>query len=363
MKTIKEIFLKYGQQYIDQFQDQMPNNHLSVIQAIIKCKTDSCGFSIFKCEDCHTRHFFPLSCGNRHCPNCGMQKSRVWLEKQLNEQLPGAYFMITFTMPAQLRNFIRANQRQAYSSMFGAAADSMKKIALDQRHIGGNLPGFFGVLHTWGKCLQYHPHIHFIVAGGAFTTEDQKWHKARNNFYLPVKALSIIYRAKFKNLMNSLGLLAFIPKDVWQIDWNVNCKAVGNANASMKYLAPYVFRVAISDSRIIKVENRLVYFKYKKQKSRRQRVMKLDVLEFIRRFLQHVLPRGFVKIRHYGFMNKSCRLDIQTIRRIICETLEVIGTWIAPRSKPKCPDCQGKLIFWNYYLPVQRYTGLSPGDT
>ena len=156
------------------------------------------------------------------------------------------------------------------------------------------MPGFFGVLHTWGRQMSYHPHIHYIVPGGALSRTDGKWHCSRIDFILPVKAMSKIFKAKFRDIMKKSRLYPQIPSDVWNQKWVVNCQAIGAGEQSIKYLAPYVFKVAISNSRIVKVEDRRVFFKYRKNKSNRWRTMALDVMEFLRRFLQHVLPTGFI---------------------------------------------------------------------
>ena len=194
--------------------------------------------------------------------------------------------MLTFTVPESLRRFIRSHQRIAYAILFKASAEAIKKLAADGRHIGGDLPGFFGVLHTWGRTLEYHPHIHYVAAGGALSSNDRTWHPSRLDFYLPVKALSKVFRAKFRDEMRAAGLIHEISPRVWQTEWNVNCQAVGESSASLKYLSPYVFKVAIANSRIVKVENRTVTFRYKKSHSNRWRSLTLHVMEFIRRFLQ-----------------------------------------------------------------------------
>jgi ribosomal protein L32 len=141
----------------------MPEAHRKVIDAIIACRTEACGVALYECEKCGQFHRVHRSCGNRHCPTCQYQKSRQWLEKQMKRQLPGHHFLITFTVPDSLRHFIRKNQRIAYSALFKTSSEAMKKLAPDQHYIGGDLPGFFGVLHTWGRTLEYHPHIHYIV--------------------------------------------------------------------------------------------------------------------------------------------------------------------------------------------------------
>jgi hypothetical protein len=275
----------------------------------------------------------------------------------LKKQLPGHHFMITFTVPKQIRRFIRKNQEKTYAAMFSASSKALRKLALDEKYMGGDLPGFFGVLHTWGRLIQYHPHIHYIAPGGAISKQDGKWHPSRKDFYLPVKALSKIYKAKFKDEMEKAQLLDGIPQQVWELDWNVNCQAVGNSEHSIKYLSRYVFKVAISNSRIIKVEDRKVFFKYKKPKTHRWRSTNLEVMEFMRRFLQHVLPTGFMKIRHYGFMHPGSSVKLSEISSRIELAygfdIETPSKKIEPLPPILCPDCGGSLKYKGSILPCK----------
>jgi hypothetical protein len=263
--------------------------------------------------------------------------------------------MITFTVPQKLRRFIRKNQRTAYSALFKASSEAMKKLALDEKFIGADLPGFFGVLHTWGRTLEFHPHLHYIVPGGALSTSDGLWHPSRIDFYLPIKALSKIFKAKFRDAMKEAGLFDQIPPDVWRTDWNVNSQAVGSSEASLKYLAPYVFRVAISNSRILKVENRMVFIRYRKSHSNRLRTLALDAMEFIRRFLQHVLPTAFMKVRYYGFMNSSCGVPLDHIRTLIELSygfnVALPKTDLEPWQPITCSACGGTLRLRSVLLP------------
>ena len=359
MITINEIFRAFGPQYLERYAQTMPKIHIKVIRAIIGCRTESCGLVLYQCEKCGRSHLVYRSCGNRHCPTCQYHKIRQWLDKRMKHQLPGHHFMITFTVPEQLRRFIRKNQKATYSALFKASSEAIKKLAADEKYIGGDLPGFLGVLHTWGRTLEYHPHIHYIVPGGALSTTDSLWHPSRIDFYLPVRALSKIFKAKFRDTMKDAGLFDQIPSEVWQIDWNVNSQAVGSSEASLKYLAPYVFKVAISNSRIIKVENNIVFFRYTKSHSHRLRTMALDAMEFIRRFLQHVLPTGFMKIRYYGFMNPNCAVPFEKITTLIQMAYAfVLKMPIYPESALQplfCPHCGGTLHYLRSFLP-----GLSP---
>ncbi len=359
MGAITEVFRTFGPEYLARYPD-MPIQHKKTIDAIIKCRSGQYGVAVYQCDNCGKEHLIDRSCGNRHCPQCQYHKSRQWLEAQLERRLPGDHFLLTFTVPEQLRLFCRSHQEASYGAMFTASAGAIKKLAKDPRFIGTELPGFTAVLHTWGRQVQYHPHLHFIVPAGGLSTDRKTWLPAGNAFYLPVRALSKIFRAKFKAEMARQGLLHKINPATWQIAWNVNCQAVGSSEATLKYLAPYIFRVAISDSRILAVKERTVTFSYRKKGSNRARKVTLDVLEFIRRFLQHVLPAGFMKVRHYGFMSSNCAVSLDNLRPLILASLQNIRLCLTDlaASKPKpaapkplCPACGGILLYLFSLIP------------
>jgi hypothetical protein len=356
MTTINDIFRTFGPEYLDRFSQDLPNAHRKVIDAIIACRTQACGVALYECESCGQLHRVDRSCGNRHCPTCQYPKSRQWLEKQLKRQLPGHHFLLTFTVPESLRRFIRKNQKAAYSALFRASSEAIKKLVPDEKFIGADLPGFFGILHTWGRTLEYHPHIHYIVPGGALSTSDGLWHPSRIDFYLPVHALSKIFQAKFRDAMREAGLFDQISLEVWEMDWVVNSQAVGSSEASLKYLAPYIFRVAISNSRILKVENRTVFIRYRKSHSHRLKTLALDVMEFIRRFLQHVLPTGFMKVRYYGFMNPSCAVSLDHVSSLIQLSygfnVPLPHADLKPWQPITCPTCGGILKLRSLWLPA-----------
>jgi len=364
MKTIKDIFRAYGPEYIQRFGNDMPREHRKVIDAIINCRTEYYGASIFKCEQCGQKHIVYCSCGNRHCPGCQHHKAHQWLTTNMQRQLPGYHFMVTFTVPEDIRRFIRRHQRVCYSAMFSASSNTIKTLAKDEKYIGGDLPGFLGVLHTWGRQLPYHPHIHYIIAGGALSKADGRWHPSRIDFFLPVKAMSKIFKAKFQDEMRKSGLYSQIPSEVWNKAWIVNCQAVGNGENTVRYLSRYVFKVAISNSRIIKVDDRKVFFKYRKNHSRRWRTMALHVMEFLRRFLQHVLPTGFMKIRYYGFMHPSSSVPLEKISTLIelAYGFEIAkpDTEIEPFELPACMNCGGRL---KYLASIRCFTPIpeTPG--
>ena len=224
-----------------------------------------------------------------------------------------------------------------------------KPFAADHKFFGTDTPGFLGVLHTWGRQLHYHPHIHYIVPGGALAVDHQQWHPSSLGFYLPVKALSKLFRAKFRDCMKAAGLFQLIPPEVWQVDWNVNCQSVGTAEATLNYLAPYVFKVAISDHRIVAAEEGRVTFRYKKSHSQRLRTMTLEAMEFIRRFLQHVLPTGFMKVRYYGVMSPTFAVPIEEVKASVELAYGFRLISPAPNTETlpghRCRQCGGALRY------------------
>lgn len=343
---------------MDEFGETMPGSHARVIDAIISCRSQACGHILYQCEDCGEPHVAARCCGNRHCPVCQQGKAEDWLARQLERQLPTPYFMLTFTVPAPLREFLRGHQREGYGALFAASSGAIKTLAADDKHLGAETPGFFGVLHTWGRQLQYHPHIHYVVLGGGFDSGGH-WHAADKGFFLPVKALSPIFRAKFRDAMDAVGLLGEIDPAVWSVDWNVNCQPVGDAASSLKYLSRYVFKVGISDGRIVRADDIEVVFSYRKVNSGRQRTMALPLTEFMRRFLQHVLPGGFMKVRYFGFLSPSFSMSVEEVKGKIelAHGLTVSAARAAQEPAElklrgmACPHCGGKLRWCSMVLP------------
>jgi hypothetical protein len=355
MGAIQEIFRHHGPGYLARFGARMPAEHKKVIEAIIGCATPASGSLSYGCEACGQLEVLPRCCGNRHCPGCQQHKAYAWLDTQLQRQLPTHHFMLTFTVPEQLRAFIRGHQRIGYGALFEASAAAIKKLTPDPKFLGADTPGFLGVLHTWGRQLQYHPHIHYLVPGGAVSSHDGRWHASSPGFYLPVHALSATFRAKFRHAMDAAGLLAHIPHAVWEIDWNVNCQAVGSGQTTLKYLARYVFKVAISDSRIVRFDDTQVWVRYRKVHSNRARTMALPIFEFMHRFLQHVLPSGFMKVRYYGCVSPSFAMPLEELRARVelaqGFALQLPAAHIEARPALCCRLCGGRLRYRRAIAP------------
>jgi hypothetical protein len=342
MPSVAEVVRRYGGAYLQRFGATMPAAHRKVLAAIAACRTGELGLVVYRCECCGQVQAMGRSCGDRHCPACQRDKADAWLENQTARLLPCPYFLVTFTLPAVLRDVARSHQRAVYSALFEASSMALRRLAADPKFLGTDRIGFFGVLHTWGRTLEYHPHVHYVVPGGGVSPDGSRWLPSRADFFVPVKALSILFRARFRELLRRAGLLDQVDPAVWQRDWVVHSQAVGDGRQSLRYLAPYVFRVAIGDHRIVSCDDGRVTFRYRRVGSNRPRTMTLDALEFLRRFLQHVLPAGLQKVRHFGFLSPNSALSLETVRWLIAVHLGTVFTLAASQpvtAEPPAPRC------------------------
>lgn len=356
MSAIRDIFQTYGPEYLALYRERMPKVHKKVLWAIQHCRTGAYGTALYRCEDCGSVHAVGCSCGNRHCPTCQQGKAEQWLAKQQQKRLPCHYFLLTVTLPPALHRVVRSHQRTGYSAMFSCAYGAIRKLTKDVRFLGTSRIGMTAVLHTWGGQLQYHPHLHIIIPGGGLTEDASQWVSSRQDLFVHTKPLAKIFRAKFRDRLDAAGLLDQVDPEVWRQDWVVHSEGVGSGENALRYLARYVSRVAVSKHRILSCEHHSVTFRYKHSHTQKWRTMKLDALEFIRRFLQHVLPTGFMKIRHYGFLNPNAAVSLDTVRDLVCAFYEilrdVLPNVLRPRPPtPRCPRCQGALRLISFCVP------------
>jgi len=238
MPSVAEVVRRYGPAYLEQFGATMPAAHKEVLRAIAGCRTGELGTVLYRCEACGKMHAVGRSCGDRHCPTCQRDKAEAWLASQVDRLLPCPYFLVTFTLPAELWRVARSHQRAVYGALFRASSEALRALMADPRYIGTDRPGFFGVLHTWGRALEYHPHVHYVVPGGGISADGGRWLPSRADFLVPVKALSIVFRAKFRDRLRGEGLLEAVDPAVWHRDWVVHCRPAGDGRQSLRYLAP-----------------------------------------------------------------------------------------------------------------------------
>ena len=342
MTTLAEIFGRYGAAYRANYGSSMLPSHRRAMMDLERCRTRFLGGHVYYCDKCEAYVYSYHSCQNRHCPQCGHEAGQRWLAHQQQFRLPVSYFMVTFTLPEELRAVARSHQKTIYKLLFRSSAAALQELARDPRFVGGQI-GMVGVLQTWARDMSYHPHVHYLVPGGGVLVDGQTWRSCGSMFLVHVKALSKLFRGKFRAALKKTDLYEPVPERVWGQAWVVHCQAVGSGEAALKYLAPYIFRVALSNRRIVKVENDQVTFWYQDSKTKKRRYCTLPAEEFIRRFLQHVLPKGFVKVRYYGLFSPSYRPVLHQLRLwLLCSQLSVAEP-ACPGSPPeptcRCPTC------------------------
>ncbi|MCB9100816.1 MAG: IS91 family transposase [Anaerolineales bacterium] len=359
MIGVADIIQAYGASYRAKYGSGLIPSHQRALADIEQCRTEALGGHVYHCDGCDQACYRYHSCQNRHCPQCQHQAGQQWLERQQGLLLPVPYFMVTFTLPEPLRRLARSNQKVIYNLLFRASAAAVQELARDPRFVGGQV-GLVGVLQTWARDLSYHPHIHYLVPGGGLSEDGQRWLRSRNAFLVHVKPLSRLFRAKFRAALQRTDLFAQVPAEVWRSEWVVHCQPVGNGLAALTYLAPYIFRVALSNNRIEKVAEGRVTFRYKAAKGGKAKRCTLPAEEFIRRFLQHVLPKSFVKVRYYGLFSPSHRARLAQAKALLgaIDTLSepegdraaIEPGTAAAETIPTCPRC-GQPLRWVESVP------------
>jgi len=312
MKTsveLADVVRRFAPQYRSQHGQVMMPSQKRALSDIAACCTEELGGKLHQCNDCGKPFWCFHCCGNRACPKCHGKQTQEWLEKREAELLPCGYFHAVATVPSELRGPFERHQKFMYGLLMKVSAEAVKELCAKKRHLGA-LPGLLSVLHTWNARLGYHPHLHMLITAGGITTDGEHWEPARGEFLVPVSVLSRKIAAKFRDALQKQKpeLFASIPTTVWQREWVSFLKHYGHGNdAVLNYLSRYVFRIAISNARIIGMDDTHVTFGYKDRGADVWRTMRLPGTEFLRRFLRHVLPRGFHKVRYYGLWHHSKR--------------------------------------------------------
>ncbi len=350
MLTLGAIASRYGEAYLARHGAAILPSHRHALHDLAACRTAALGGHVSACDHCGYEHFTYHSCRNRSCPQCHSIATATWSVAREAELLPIPYFHVVFTLPAELRELVRAHQRVALALLMSTAAASLQALAADDHYVGGRL-GILAVLHTWTRALVYHPHVHCLVPGGGLAPDRQTWIATREDFLVPVRALSVHFRARFLARLTTALPDVVIPARVWQQPWVVYCKpAVQGSGAVLRYLARYVHRVAITNARLVSLTDEQVTFRYRDRRDAGAgawRTMTLAADEFLRRFLQHVLPRGFHKVRYYGLWHPSAtalrsRLTLllaPTTRSPASEPPARVPASGADPSAPLCPRC------------------------
>ena len=384
---VADIFRHAGPAYRQQHATAISRGQRRVMSAIERCRTAALGGHVEQCDTCgHLRISFN-SCRNRHCPKCQSLVRAQWLDDRQADLLPAAYFHVVFTLPEAIAAIAYQNKAVVYDLLFHATAETLRTIAVDPKHLGAEI-GFIGVLHTWGQNLLHHPHLHCVVPGGGLSVDGERWISCRPGFFLPVRVLSRLFRRLFLEQLQrafDAGHLHFYHAleelqapaafarylaPVRQTEWVVYAKPpFGGPRQVLEYLGRYTHRVAISNNRLIDFADDQVSFRWKDYRHEsRPKVMSLAADEFIRRFLLHVLPSGFQRIRHYGFLaNRYRAFKLALCRQLLAEPAPAIPITDAPvdyrdryqlltgKSLRDCPHCgQGHMVCIETFQPGAR---------
>lgn len=378
---VADIFRDSGPAWRQQRAGHISLGQLKVMSAIERCRSAALGGHVLRCGDCAHTQIAYNSCRNRHCPKCQSSAAKRWLEARQTDLLPVEYYHVVFTLPAPVSDLAYQNKAVIYNILFKAAAETLLTIAGDPKHLGARI-GATMVLHTWGSALTHHPHVHCIVPGGGFSADGKQWLACKPGFFLPVRVLSRLFRRLFLDKLrdaHQAGALNFFGQfqalaetsafDAWcdpfrKQEWVVYAKRpFAGPEAVLAYLSRYTHRVAISNSRLIAHDERSVTFKWKdyRRKGReRQKTMTLSTAEFIRRFLIHVLPSGFHRIRHYGLLANTVRADnlVKARDLLQCTTAEKEVEEDACHEPPDhstfiCPSCAAPMMIIDVFTRDQ----------
>jgi hypothetical protein len=378
---VADIFRAHGAAFRRDRAGHLSLGQLKVMSAIERCRTAALGGHVAACEDCAQHHIAYNSCRNRHCPKCQGAAARDWLEARQAELLTVPYYHVVFTLPAPIGDIAYHNKAVVYDILFKAAAETLITIAADPKHLGARI-GLTAVLHSWGSALSHHPHVHLIVPGGGISADGQRWIACRPGFFLPVRVLSHLFRRLFLEKLavaHEAGRLRFFGDHAKLVErrafaaylaplrkaeWVVHAKRpFAGPEAVLAYLARYTHRVAIANSRLVALDEAGVSFKWKDYRAKgreRYKTMTLAPTEFIRRFLIHVLPTGFHRIRHYGlFANGGRTENLALARRLLAMPMPETTTDDAenddgpepPALAQPCPQCGGRMIVIERFEP------------
>jgi hypothetical protein len=358
--------------------EDLSGEHRRILRAITSCRTAALGGHVETCDQCQFQRIAYNSCRNRHCPKCQASACAQWMEDRAEELLPVEYFHVVFTLPDTFNSLALGNKRIVYGVLFDAVAQTLSEVAANPKHLGAKI-GFIGILHTWGQNLSLHPHIHCVVPGGGLSPDGSRWIACQSGFFLPVRVLSKVFRGKFIDLLKRAraagkllgtednGDFNRLLNASVKHDWVVYAKPpFGGPERVLKYLARYTHRIAISNRRLVSMDDQNVTFNWKDYAhGNRTRTLTLDGREFLRRFLLHAVPRGFMRIRHFGLLANRTRTENLAICRQLLGVPADTSADTGPASLASssligtthhacCPLCgRGRMIPGAYVSPLQ----------
>ena len=339
MIPLAAVLRRHWPAYERKYRARLLPSHRRAVAALLSCRTPALGGQLYRC-DCGQEHYAYHSCNHRACPQCGHADATEWRDRQRRKLLPVAYYLVTFTVPAQLRQVIRSNQKSLYPLLLRESAGALRDIARDHKDLGAHI-GFLAVLQTWTRDLRYHPHVHCVVPGGGLSPDRLRWiSPKREGYFLPQAVLALRFRTRLRQSLQQQHphLYVQIPRAAWTLDWVADVQPVGTGEPALKYLAAYVYRTAVSAERILADDGQTITFTYKDSPDRSPRPVRLPAERFLHRFLQHVLPRGLQRVRHFGFLSAAATAQWQRVRALL-DWRPPSRTPAPPSPVPLCPRC------------------------
>jgi hypothetical protein len=338
--ALAEILRAHWPAYRTKFGNKIPPAQRAAVKAILSCRTPERGGQLFRCA-CGVLHYAYHSCGHRACHQCGQGDAHAWAQRQENKLLPVPYFLVTFTVPAALRAVIRAHPHALYTALFSQSAGALAEVALSK--LGVEL-GFTGVLHTWTRQLLFHPHVHYLVPGGGLTPDGLRWKRVKDpQFFLPQGVLAARFRNRLRRALQDEHPELFkpIPAHAWHQNWIVDVQPVGRGQSALRYLAAYVQKTALSAARLLACDAHTVTFTHQDRATGQTQTLRLTGPEFLRRFLQHVLPKNFQRVRHCGWLSPAAKKRWQRIHALLdWKPATPPHAAATPCWAPCCPRCQ-----------------------
>ena len=336
---LAEILAAHWPAYAARFGRLIPAEQRAAVRAIRRCRTPALGGQLYRCA-CGKEHYAYHSCNHRACPRCGREDAAAWLAQQQTRLLPLPYFLVTLTVPEELREPIRAAQTVWYGALLQEAAGAVQDLAAQPKHLGAEV-GLSALLQTWTRDLRYHPHVHLLVPGGGLTAEGLRWLRVKDaQFFLPQVKLAARFKGRLKAWLQQAEpeLLKAVPAKVWWVKWVADIQPVGSGEAALKYLAAYLCRPPLHESQIESWNAQRVTFRYRENDGQARRCT-VSAMEFVRRFLQHVLPRGFQRVRHYGWRAAAAKAKWERIGALLDWRAPAV-VQAAPAPPPVCPACR-----------------------
>jgi len=343
---LASIINQYYDAFMIKYGDTALPGHLKALNAIRSCRTPDSGELYVQCPNCNHAEWRPMSCGHRSCPKCQNHEVSQWIDRQQGKLLPVPYFMISFTLPYELRSLTWRHQKIVFSVLFMCVSSTLRDFGLNPKNLGAEI-GMIMVLHTHNRRLDFHPHIHAIVPGGAVDKRRRQWKKKKGKYLFSEFAMAKVFRARFLTALKDAGLS--IPGNV-PPKWVVDCKHVGKGITALKYLSRYLYRGVISESNIISNQNGQVTFKYIESSTGNTLYRTLRGEDFLRLIMQHVLPKGFRRVRDYGFLHSNAKKLLSLVQLI----LHVVIQGIKQRPRPvfKCPYCKSPMVILGFRRPA-----------